>query len=504
MESARTFFPVGRHSFQLGLKNNQRYRNSFGDLRLSRRYKRMVAAMQSRRTGKAYHLGTSRTERAAIYRFLSNDKVTLEELVRHSTQLDTELVSGRDVLCLLDACSISLGLSSRNDVRLTWVPECGVTNNNRTAGFNIMPSLLVDRNSGDCLGLGDLLVYSRAVASSNIDERDAQRKLREALNIEHKESASWLYSARNTAMQLESAMRCTFVMDQGGDQYEVLQRLLAQTGAEFIVRSKVDRQAKDLKHEQYGRMSYHLSKEPVWAERLTPIRALNHYSKSSGEMVVRTARTAQLELRSIKVRLDRPQQLNKHSPSIEQPLYLVEVRENESTVPPGEKPIHWKLLTTWEVEDNVTAWQVVDAYRSRWHVEQLFRVLKKSGVDIEKSQLNKPEKIKKLLVMAIKASVDAIRLTNVRSGESFVPIKEMFTEEDQKILVKMNVELSLQGTEVTNSHDPESLAWAAWVIARLGGWDGYQSQRPPGPITMQRGLQELDRARFYANVFRGP
>ena len=504
MDSPRTFFPIGRHSFQSGLKNNQRYRNSFGDLRLSRRHKRMVASMQSRRTGKAYHLGTSRSERAAIYRFLSNDRVTLEELIHHATQLDTNLVRGRDVLCLLDACSISLGLSSRNKVRLAWAPECGVLGNNRTAGFNIMPSLLVDRHSGDCLGLGDLLFYSRAVASSDQDERDVQRKLRHALELEHKESASWLYSARNTAMQMESASRCTFVMDQGGDQYEVLQQLLAQTGADFIVRSKVDRQAKDLKYQRCGKMSDHLREEPIWDKRLTPIRALNHYSKSSGKMVVRTARVAQLELRSIKVRLELPGQFKKNSASINKPLCLVEIKENASTVPEGEEPIHWKLLTTWEVTDKNTAWQVVDAYRSRWHIEQLFRVLKKSGVDIEKSQLNKPGKIKKLLVMALKASVDAIRLTNVRSGESFVPITEMFNEEDQKLLSTMNVEMSLEGTKVTNTHDPASLAWAAWVIARIGGWDGYQSQRPPGPIIMQRGLQELDRVRYYANIFKGP
>lgn len=34
-----------------------------------------------------------------------------------------------------------------------------------------------------------------------------------------------------------------------------------------------------------------------------------------------------------------------------------------------------------------------------------------------------------------------------------------------------------------------SLAWATWIIARLGGWKGYQPQTLPGPITIKRGLQ---------------
>ena len=33
------------------------------------------------------------------------------------------------------------------------------------------------------------------------------------------------------------------------------------------------------------------------------------------------------------------------------------------------------------------------------------------------------------------------------------------------------------------------LAGAAWIIAKLGGWDGYPKSRPPGPITFRHGLQ---------------
>jgi hypothetical protein len=36
-----------------------------------------------------------------------------------------------------------------------------------------------------------------------------------------------------------------------------------------------------------------------------------------------------------------------------------------------------------------------------------------------------------------------------------------------------------------------TLGWVSWTIARLGGWTGYASERPPGPITMHNGLQRF-------------
>jgi len=44
-----------------------------------------------------------------------------------------------------------------------------------------------------------------------------------------------------------------------------------------------------------------------------------------------------------------------------------------------------------------------------------------------------------------------------------------------------------------NPHPTHSLAWAPWCIARLGGWNGYGKERPPGPVTFARGL-----GRFHA------
>ena len=57
------------------------------------------------------------------------------------------------------------------------------------------------------------------------------------------------------------------------------------------------------------------------------------------------------------------------------------------------------------------------------------------------------------------------------------------------ILVALNQNLEAQSKRLKNPHPPDSLAWAAWIIGRLGGWDGYPSSKPPGPITMKHGLE---------------
>ena len=48
--------------------------------------------------------------------------------------------------------------------------------------------------------------------------------------------------------------------------------------------------------------------------------------------------------------------------------------------------------------------------------------------------------------------------------------------------------------KLKNPHDPASLAWLVWIVARLGGWSGYTSKgyKPAGPKTILRGLNRLD------------
>jgi hypothetical protein len=56
-------------------------------------------------------------------------------------------------------------------------------------------------------------------------------------------------------------------------------------------------------------------------------------------------------------------------------------------------------------------------------------------------------------------------------------------------LTALNHQIEARSKRLKNPHPPDSLAWAAWIIGRLCGWDGYPSSKPPGPITFKHGLE---------------
>ena len=64
---------------------------------------------------------------------------------------------------------------------------------------------------------------------------------------------------------------------------------------------------------------------------------------------------------------------------------------------------------------------------------------------------------------------------------------------------------TLEGNTIRqrNPHPQASLAWLAWIAARLGGWNC--TYKPPGPKTMARGLDRLlDRIEGFRIAQRQP
>jgi hypothetical protein len=154
---------------------------------------------------------------------------------------------------------------------------------------------------------------------------------------------------------------------------------------------------------------------------------------------------------------------------------LVEVCEVNA--PPGAKPIAWRLLTTHAVKNAAMAWRVVGWYRQRWHIEQFFRTLKQQGLQLEDSQLENAGRLIKLTAIAARAACIIMQLVQARDGRSGQDARIAFSPPEIETLHALLPELEGKTALQKNPYPPETLAWAAWVIAKLGGWDGYPKCR---------------------------
>lgn len=171
----------------------------------------------------------------------------------------------------------------------------------------------------------------------------------------------------------------------------------------------------------------------------------------------------------------------------------------EANPPPGAACVHWRLLTTHPVGNAAEAWKVAELYRKRWAIEQLFRTLKTKGFDIEGMQVEHPAARDKLAVAALVAATAVQQLIHARDGYAqggagpMRPCTDVFEPKDTPLLDAFCAKLEGKTARQKNPHPPGSLAYAAWVCARLGGWTGYYGK--PGPIVMFNGWLEVQAAR---------
>jgi hypothetical protein len=125
--------------------------------------------------------------------------------------------------------------------------------------------------------------------------------------------------------------------------------------------------------------------------------------------------------------------------------------------------------------------------------EQVFRTMKKQGLDVESSQLETAEGLIKLAIIALCAAIQILQLALARDGETKQKTNDVFTKKEQVVLAILLTKLEGKTEKQKNPFPQENLGWATWIIARLGGWGGYmKSERPPGPITLGRGLKRFD------------
>jgi hypothetical protein len=154
-------------------------------------------------------------------------------------------------------------------------------------------------------------------------------------------------------------------------------------------------------------------------------------------------------------------------------------------------------LTTQVVDDLAQAFAVVNLYRRRWAIEQLFGTLKTQGFDIEGLLIGEEAPLCRLVMAALIAAVTVQQLVHARDGiqgpEPLRPMLDAFDQDDDALLEAFCQKLQGKTERQKNPHPKGSLAFAAWVCARLGGWTGYYGK--PGPLVMLQGWLEFQAAK---------
>jgi len=296
--------------------------------------------------------------------------------------------------------------------------------------------------------------------------------------IEDKESYRWIEAIEGTRACLEAAQQMTVISDREADIYP-LWDCLPDARTHVLIRVSRDRR---LGGEQQTLFVWMDALECKGSYQL-PLPAI------TGQ---RSAREAQMHIRFSPVSLARPLHCSDAAASVQVSAWAVDVREASTSVPHGDTPVHWRLLTSHPIESIDDALRCVQWYGQRWHIEQTFRILKRQGLDVEASQVEQADRLEKLAVLALSLAVSTLQLTLAREGHGKQPLTHCFAQEDQALLEHLASTLAGKTLKQQNPHTKGSLAWAAWIVARLGGWKGYASERPPDPITMLRDLKAID------------
>lgn len=445
----------------------------FGDKRLCRTGKLLYSRMIERSTVCLRQLSDTRAAERRFHRLLESPKVTPQEISRVGAERTAEAAVGRHVLAIQDTSELDYTAHARRTDGL------GGISSHKGRGLFIHPVLVVDAQSNACLGLIHQAAWARDIDPSPKRTRRP---------IEEKESMRWLEGAQTAGRRLKRAASVTVVADRESDIYDEWERI-PNEHVHLLTRARHDRQLAD-GNTLFGSLAKQQAQGSYVLD--VPARSAGKaYRSTDGARIgARTAHKAHMELRFCSVTIKRP--LGCTAKKAQVTLSVVELRELPETVLAGEQPVHWILLTDHEISDVETALMVTGWYQQRWQIEQLFRILKRQGLDIEASQLEEADELLKLACLATQVAARTLQLVNARDGNTQQPASDAFDDDEVTVMGKLQEKLEGKTLRQKNPHPINSMAWASWTIARLGGWKGGSRESKPGPITMLHGLQRLE------------
>lgn len=411
-------------------------------------------------------LAENDSEAKAMYRFLQNDNIDENSIIKNMTSNCKACIQDRPVLCIQDTSEINL-YNHKNRVKKD--DSIGLTNASFGGlGFFIHPSFIIDAETFMPFGFSDIKIWNRPH-----DRQEKKRYAYKTLPIEEKESYKWIESSQNSKETLENAREIIIVQDREGDIYEQF-CLVPDSKTHLLVRAKTNRILQD----NQRLFEYLSAQEPRGSYTIELEGDKRRNIKK---------RKAEIEVRFSQIKIKSNPRVAKNLPK-NITLYAIEAREKSDEI---ENPIHWRLLTTKKVGNLEMALLCIEWYTCRWVIEEVFRILKKEGFDIESSELTRGKSIRKLTLMMLETIVKLFIMQIAYSCEEEISPRSCFSQDEIECLELQIRQLEGKTDKLKNPYKPSELKRFIWAIARLGGWKGYLSERKPGITTFRKGLQKF-------------
>src|SRR5258708_4836793 len=404
----------------------------------------------------------------AAYRFISNPRVSEEEILAGHFHATRERLAGTEmrILMLHDTTEFNFHRKDFAPIGITKKSYLGKDKKGRPRHYTVcgilMHSSLAVTTEGLPLGLGAIKFWTLA-------EFKGSNALKKKINptrvpMEKKESYRWLENVKQATSLFEDPQRCVHIGDRESDIYELF-CLAQKAGTHFLLRTCVDRLAGDGKHTIADEMQD------------VPIQALHRIEIRNKKGNVSEA---VLQIRYRRVRVLPPIGKQKHYPELD----LTILHAQERKAPRGRDPIDWKLITDLPVRSRTEAIEKLEWYALRWKIETFHKILK-SGCKAEESRLRTAERLANWIAVLCIVGWRVFWMTMINRTAPDLSPKIAFTDLELWLLDKL--------VENKPGVDRQRKSLTSYLnkLARLGGYLARAHDPPPGNMVMWRGLSRL-------------
>jgi hypothetical protein len=446
----------------------------FGDARLDARGVQVAESLSASPEASFPDLTTDDSELEALYRFLNNDKVTPEELLRpHFEATARRAASASRVVVAHDTTGFSFG----GETKRRGLGRMKTASAHHSQGFYGHFALVADADSGAPFGVVGLVPIVRT--DEPVPYPDLQSKRHERV----REFERWSDLIDVSCSRLTDC-RAVHVMDREADAYELFCKLADKT-ADFVIRSKDDRildvprgstEQPRLLHEAIERGRHVMTREVELTSK-RPDR-LGRLRKASGRM----KRLAKLQVTVTQVEVRHPPYVagtSRKESTLPRAVSINVVSVREADASSEHTPIDWVLLTTLPIDDAAQVEFVIDCYRRRWLIEEYFKCLK-TGCAYETRQLESKHALLNALALFVPI---AWRLLTFRSLARETP-----NEPASSILSKRQLNILRARSKRPMSQVP-TLREAMLAVAAEGGH--IKNNGDPGWQVLARGYVKV-------------